>query len=248
MKKLFASLLLILVSISLIGCSETVHEPIVVVENIISVQDMITFDVNVTDPDKTGEIELIELYRGATLITSLEDITVREFSDLLSYTTYTIKITYRYDLLDGNGERSSVLAIEEVFTGQPNDINESAFYISKDNVANFITTFNRLPDNYMTKAQAGGHIATYWTPESLASIGGDNFQNREKLLPEATGRLYYEVDINYQGGSRGAERIVFSNDGFIFYTGDHYDSFVLYDPLTKEWNNYTKDDLIFSKN
>lgn len=57
------------------------------------------------------------------------------------------------------------------------------------------------------------------------SIGGDRFGNREGLLPKADKRQYYEADVNYEGGYRGSERIVFSNDGLIFYTGDHYDSF-----------------------
>jgi guanyl-specific ribonuclease Sa len=56
-------------------------------------------------------------------------------------------------------------------------------------------------------------------------IGGDRFGNREKLLPEESGRTYFECDVNYEGGFRGSERLVFSNDGLIFYTEDHYESF-----------------------
>ena len=41
------------------------------------------------------------------------------------------------------------------------------------------------------------------------------------------GRKYYECDIDYEGGFRGAKRIVFSNDGLIYYTEDHYESFEL---------------------
>ena len=62
--------------------------------------------------------------------------------------------------------------------------------------------------------------------EGLA-IGGDKFGNREGLLPEARGRQYYECDVNFDGGYRGSERIVFSNDGLIYYTADHYESFEL---------------------
>ena len=59
-------------------------------------------------------------------------------------------------------------------------------------------------------------------------IGGDSFGNREGLLPKAQGRSWTECDINTLGAdSRGAERIVFSNDGLIYYTGDHYESFTL---------------------
>ena len=59
------------------------------------------------------------------------------------------------------------------------------------------------------------------------AIGGDTFGNREGLLPEEDGRIYYECDVNYEGGYRGGERIVFSSDGLIYYTDDHYESFTL---------------------
>ena len=57
------------------------------------------------------------------------------------------------------------------------------------------------------------------------SIGGDKFGNREGILPKEDGRVYYECDIDYEGGYRNEKRIVFSNDGLIFYTEDHYQSF-----------------------
>ena len=60
------------------------------------------------------------------------------------------------------------------------------------------------------------------------AIGGDAFGNREGLLPKAEGRIYYECDIDTNGAnSQGAKRIVFSNDGLIYYTDDHYESFTL---------------------
>lgn len=59
-------------------------------------------------------------------------------------------------------------------------------------------------------------------------IGGDRFGNYEGLLPEKAGRSYAECDVNTLGkNSRGAERIIFSNDGLVYYTGDHYKSFTL---------------------
>jgi len=58
------------------------------------------------------------------------------------------------------------------------------------------------------------------------SIGGDSFGNREGILPKKEGRKWFECDINYEGGYRGAERIVYSNDGLIYYTNDHYKTFV----------------------
>ena len=58
------------------------------------------------------------------------------------------------------------------------------------------------------------------------SIGGDIFTNVQEILPVKKGRIYYECDIDYEGGKRNAKRIVFSDDGLIFYTEDHYTSFV----------------------
>ena len=57
-------------------------------------------------------------------------------------------------------------------------------------------------------------------------IGGDIFHNKAKKLPEAAGRIWYEADINYTSGYRRTERILFSNDGLIFVTYDHYMTFV----------------------
>lgn len=246
MKKIVTSLFVILISLMLVGCSKNIQTPLVLLENVVSIQDRITFEVDETDIDQVGEIVSIELYQEEILIESLTDLTVREFTGLSNNTRYIIEVTYTYDLLDGNGVRTIVLSEEEFFVQKTNDIDEESFYISKDEVANYIATFHKLPNNYMTKSQAGD-ISSKWTTESLASIGGDSFENRENLLPSASGRSYYEADINYNGVSRGAERIVFSNDGFIFYTEDHYDSFVFYDSMTREWIDYSKDDAVFQK-
>ena len=62
----------------------------------------------------------------------------------------------------------------------------------------------------------------------IGCIGGSRFGNYEGLLPEADGRTWTECDIHTLGAdSRGAERSVFSNDGLIYYTGDHYKTFEL---------------------
>ena len=59
-------------------------------------------------------------------------------------------------------------------------------------------------------------------------IGGSRFGNYEGLLPESEGRSYYECDIGTRGAaSRGAQRLVYSNDGLVYYTADHYESFEL---------------------
>ncbi|MEE3420979.1 MAG: ribonuclease domain-containing protein [Lachnospiraceae bacterium] len=109
-------------------------------------------------------------------------------------------------------------------------IDENGSYISKDDVALYIHTYSHLPYNFITKkeAQTLGWDSSAGNLNEVApgmSIGGDRFGNYEGLLPEADGRRYYECDINYTGGYRGAERIIFSNDGLIFYTHDHYKTF-----------------------
>ena len=114
-------------------------------------------------------------------------------------------------------------------------VKEEGWYDSKDEVALYLRTYGHLPYNYVTKKEAR---KAGWESGSLekffpgCSIGGDVFQNREGLLPSAEGRTYYECDIDTAGrNSRGSRRIVFSNDGLIYYTGDRYESFtLLYEP------------------
>ena len=111
-------------------------------------------------------------------------------------------------------------------------ITEDGAYSSKEEVAEYLHQFGHLPSNYLTKkeAQALGWVASegnLWQVAPGMSIGGDRFGNREGLLPEAQGRQYYECDIDFDGKYRNAKRIVFSNDGLIYYTEDHYESFQL---------------------
>ncbi|MDY4488172.1 MAG: ribonuclease domain-containing protein [Candidatus Limivicinus sp.] len=110
-------------------------------------------------------------------------------------------------------------------------IDQYGSYTTKEDVALYIYTYGCLPQNFITKDQArqagwnGGSLEPYCPG---MCIGGDSFGNREGLLPKAQGRSWTECDINTLGAdSRGAERIIFSNDGLIYYTGDHYESFTL---------------------
>lgn len=118
-------------------------------------------------------------------------------------------------------------------------IDEDGLFNQRDEVALYLVTYSKLPKNYMLKNEVVGHIRNYWTPTNKASVGGDRFYNNEGLLPNLSGRLYYEADINYQGEQRrNSLRIVYSNDGLIFYTSDHYGSFVKYDEVTKTWKSF----------
>lgn len=114
---------------------------------------------------------------------------------------------------------------------EPAPLPEDGAYTTKEDVALYIHTYGRLPDNFITKKEAQ---ALGWSGGSLEPyapglcIGGSRFGNYEGLLPEAGGRTYTECDIDTLGAkSRGAKRIVFSNDGLIYYTEDHYGSFEL---------------------
>ena len=125
---------------------------------------------------------------------------------------------------DVEGERA-----EEADTELP--IDPEGSYTTKEDVALYIHTYGVLPSNFVTKDEAedagwsGGSVEKYLPG---CAIGGDRFGNREGLLPDAPGRKWTECDINTLGASgRGAERIVFSNDGLIYYTPDHYESFEL---------------------
>lgn len=108
---------------------------------------------------------------------------------------------------------------------------EDGSYTTKEDVALYIHLYGHLPPNFITKRDAqdlgwpGGSLEPY-APGMC--IGGSRFGNYEGLLPKAEGRVYTECDIDTLGAeSRGAKRIVFSNDGLIYYTGDHYVSFEL---------------------
>lgn len=103
--------------------------------------------------------------------------------------------------------------------------------IDPQSIADYLFAHGKLPDNFITKAQAQqlGWDSSRNDVSDVApgmSIGGDRFGNYEGLLPKAKGRQYYEADCYYTGGNRNAHRIVFSNDGLVFYTSDHYETFV----------------------
>ncbi len=106
---------------------------------------------------------------------------------------------------------------------------EGRYYYDLENVVLYLELYGELPPNYIRKDEArelgweGGSVEDY---KDGAAIGGDRFGNREGLLPTKKGRTYTECDIDTDGYySRGSRRLVFSNDGLYFYTGDHYETF-----------------------
>lgn len=120
--------------------------------------------------------------------------------------------------------------LQESVTEKEVQVEENGNYTSKEEVALYIHTYGKLPVNYITKKEAQD---MGWDPSkgNLSdilpgmSIGGSAFGNYEGTLPRANGRRYFECDIDYDGGYRGAKRLVYSNDGLVFYTEDHYNTF-----------------------
>lgn len=130
-------------------------------------------------------------------------------------------------------ETASAESSDGELLGRPQkgaDISEEGSYTGKEEVSLYLHLYNHLPDNYITKREAkslgwDSSKGNLWDVAPGKSIGGDHFGNYEGLLPEDEDRDYFECDIDYEGGRRNAKRIIYSDDGLIFYTEDHYESF-----------------------
>lgn len=130
---------------------------------------------------------------------------------------------------EASTESSAEVLVES--SVEENLLDPDGSYTTCEDVALYLETYGELPDNFITKKEArelgweGGSLEPY-APGKC--IGGDKFGNYEGLLPKDGGRTYKECDIDTLGAdSRGAKRIVYSNDGLIYYTEDHYESFIL---------------------
>ncbi|SEV96890.1 ribonuclease [Chryseobacterium wanjuense] len=95
-------------------------------------------------------------------------------------------------------------------------------------VINYVKQNHKLPDYYITKNKAR---ELGWNPSKGnlcdvlpgKAIGGDKFSNREGTLPK--GENYFEADVNYNCGNRNADRIIFTKNGDVYLTKNHYKSF-----------------------
>ncbi len=133
------------------------------------------------------------------------------------------------DIVSIPGEDDPEIPTKQKERTEPAAVEEDGEYDSKDEVAEYIRLYGHLPSNYITKKKAqslgwsGGGLEKYAPGKS---IGGDRFGNYEGKLPDAKGRTWYECDVDTRGASRrGEKRIVFSNDGLIYYSDDHYNTF-----------------------
>ena len=135
-------------------------------------------------------------------------------------------------LFTGCAKEDVELAADILTAVMETELEEDDTYTSKDDVAEYLYLYGHLPSNFITKKEAKklGWVSSEGNLDEVApgmSIGGDYFGNYEGILPEADDRDYYECDIDFDGTYRNAKRIVFSNDGLIYYTEDHYESFEL---------------------
>lgn len=131
-------------------------------------------------------------------------------------------------IIGGEDGPTAVITSDSADSGEAATVSvtEDGQYDTKDEVAAYLTEYGHLPSNYITKKQAQ---ALGWEGGSLdpyapgCSIGGDRFGNYEGALPDGK---YHECDLNTRGADkRGAERLVYSEDGHIYYTADHYETF-----------------------
>ncbi len=118
-------------------------------------------------------------------------------------------------------------ASTEVLSEEEPEIVWGESYTTPEDVAEYLYLYGELPENFITKKDARelgweSSEGNLWEVAPGMSICGDYFGNYEGLLPEGE---YRECDVNYDGGYRGSERIIFGEDGSVYYTDDHYESF-----------------------
>lgn len=113
---------------------------------------------------------------------------------------------------------------------QKTKLEKDGTYTDKDDVIRYIHEYGHLPSNYITKKEArdlgwsdGADNLSEVAPGK--NIGGDEYGNSDKMLPEEEGRVFYECDVNVEPGERGEEKVIYTNDGQIFYTGDNMETF-----------------------
>ena len=231
---------------------------ILMITSLFSLSSCDILDIPTNNPDKP--IEIIDDIKSTYTITYYDGDTIYYTENVLAGESFTEPslpskdgYTFKYwtlssvpftfgTIIDSNIELYALF--EEIIVDNTivpiNNIvvTEDGLYNQKDEVALYIATYHKLPSNYMTKAEADNRIKYIYTEDNKASIGGDIFYNREELLPISPGITYTELDIDYSGSSRNAKRIVYSNDFRIFYTSNHYGSFLEYDKETREWKSY----------
>lgn len=95
---------------------------------------------------------------------------------------------------------------------------------------NYLIEYGQLPNNFITK----GSQETWMVRRQFRTLRPRQmywrrlFWQLRKSSPVVSGRTYHECDIDtLNAKSRGAKRIIYSDDGQIYYTDNHYKSFTL---------------------
>lgn len=142
-------------------------------------------------------------------------------------TNYKIEKRNKF-LAEAGSRKSEVTKSENKTYRESNSENSIGELTNEIKVISYVKSNHKLPDYYLTKSEAKnqGWIASKGNLCNVLpgkAIGGDKFSNRERQLPK--GEQYYEADVNYNCGNRGADRIVFTEDGDVWLTKNHYKSF-----------------------
>ena len=205
LRKLFLPLILI-ISVLFTGCAEFIEELESMDEdegNGVIVEEELVEDEDETTAEETTD-ETVDAAEATTTTEETDVVLDPNVDDAMLVTPVTEE------------------DIEEV------TIDFDGAYTTAEDVALYIYTYGQLPSNFITKNEAralgweGGSVERY-APGMC--IGGDHYGNYEGVLPAGN---YTECDINTLGAnSRGAERLVFSDDGRIYYTCDHYETFTI---------------------
>lgn len=138
-------------------------------------------------------------------------------------------------LPDGAREVASVGTTAATMATEAPTATHAAAITAPQDIADYLFAYGKLPDNFLTKSEAkerGWDSSRNYVSDVAPgyAIGGDRFGNYEGLLPDKAGRKWYEADANYLSGPRGAERILYSSDGLVYYTADHYQTFTQMQP------------------
>lgn len=150
---------------------------------------------------------------------------------LLAYNTFSHKGKVSKSEVTQNNSSVTKQTENKSDISETSSENQSIEELTKESVVvAYVKAHGQLPDYYITKREAR---AQGWNPaegnlcEVLPgrAIGGDVFTNRERSLPTASGRIWYEADLNYDCGNRNSDRILFSNDGLVYVTHNHYKTF-----------------------
>ena len=94
----------------------------------------------------------------------------------------------------------------------------------------YVALYGALPSYYISEAEAAALGWKKWLgnlAEVLPGrgIGGKIYKNRDRRLPDVPGRIWHEADFDYERGFRNDRRLLYSNDGLLFVTYDHYTTF-----------------------